>query len=28
LLVEDEGKFTDLKRSSLWIAKEHVFVDR
>lgn len=28
LLVEDEAKFTDLKRSSLWVAKEHVFIDR
>lgn len=28
LLVEDEAKFTDFKRSTLWIAKEHVFIDR
>jgi uncharacterized protein (TIGR02118 family) len=28
LLVEDEAKFTDFKRSALWIAKEHVFIDR
>jgi len=28
LLVEDEAKFTDFSRSALWIAKEHVFIDR
>ena len=28
LLVEDEAKFADLKRSSLWVGKEHVFIDR
>ena len=28
LLVEDEAKFVDFRRSSLWIAKEHVFIDR
>jgi len=28
LLVEDEAKFVDFKRSALWIAKEHVFIDR
>lgn len=28
LLIEDETKFVDLKRSSLWVAKEHVFIDR
>lgn len=28
LLVEDEAKFVDFKRSSLWVAKEHVFIDR
>lgn len=28
LLVEDEAKFADLKRSSLWAGKEHVFIDR
>ncbi len=25
--VEDEGKFIDFKRSTMWLAKEHVFVD-
>jgi uncharacterized protein (TIGR02118 family) len=28
LLVEDESKFVDFKRSTLWVAKEHVFIDR
>jgi uncharacterized protein (TIGR02118 family) len=28
LLVEDEAKFVDFKRSTLWVAKEHVFIDR
>jgi uncharacterized protein (TIGR02118 family) len=28
LLVEDEAKFVDFTRSSLWVAKEHVFIDR
>ena len=28
LLVEDESKFVDFKRSALWVAKEHVFIDR
>ena len=28
LLVEDEAKFLDFKRSTLWVAKEHVFIDR
>ena len=28
LLVEDEAKFVDFKRSALWVAKEHVFIDR
>jgi uncharacterized protein (TIGR02118 family) len=28
LLIEDEAKFTDFSRSALWIAKEHVFIDR
>jgi uncharacterized protein (TIGR02118 family) len=28
LLVEDEARFIDFKRSALWIAKEHVFIDR
>ena len=27
LLVEDESKFVDFKRSTLWVAKEHVFID-
>ena len=26
--IEDEAKFIDFKRSSIWIAKEHVIVDR
>jgi uncharacterized protein (TIGR02118 family) len=26
--IEDEAKFIDFKRSSLWIAKERVFIDR
>ena len=26
--VEDERRFIDFKRSTLWLAKEHVFVDR
>ena len=28
LLIEDEAKFCDFKRSALWVAKEHVFIDR
>jgi hypothetical protein len=28
LLVEDEAKFVDFKRSSLWAAKERVFIER
>ena len=28
LLLQDESKFVDFGRSSLWIAKEHVFIDR
>jgi uncharacterized protein (TIGR02118 family) len=28
LMVEDEAKFVDFKRAALWIAKEHVFIDR
>ena len=28
LMVEDEAKFVDFKRTALWIAKEHVFIDR
>ena len=28
MLVEDEAKFVDFKRSTLWVAKEHVFIDR
>ncbi len=28
MLVEDEAKFVDFKRSALWVAKEHVFIDR
>ena len=28
LMVEDESKFVDFKRSTLWVAKEHVFIDR
>ncbi|MBL7166164.1 MAG: EthD domain-containing protein [Dehalococcoidales bacterium] len=27
LAVEDESKFIDFARSSMWLAKEHVFVD-
>ena len=26
--IEDEAKFIDFKRSAIWIAKEHVIVDR
>ena len=26
--VEDEAKFIDFKRSTMWIGKEHVFIDR
>ena len=26
--IEDEGKFIDFSRSSIWFAKEHVFIDR
>ncbi len=26
--VEDEAKFIDFSRSTLWLAKEHVFIDR
>ena len=26
--IEDESKFIDFSRSSMWLAKEHVFVDR
>lgn len=26
--VEDESKFIDFKRSTMWIGKEHVFIDR
>jgi len=26
--VEDESKFIDFKRSSMWVAKEHVVIDR
>ena len=25
--VEDESNFIDFKRSTMWLAKEHVFVD-
>jgi hypothetical protein len=28
LLFADEAKFCDIKRSALWVAKEHVFIDR
>jgi uncharacterized protein (TIGR02118 family) len=28
LAAEDESKFIDFKRSALWLAKEHVFIDR
>lgn len=27
-LVEDEAKFIDFSKSAMWLAKEHVFVDR
>jgi uncharacterized protein (TIGR02118 family) len=26
--IEDEAKFVDFTRSAIWIAKEHVFIDR
>lgn len=26
--IEDEAKFIDFKRSTLWLGKEHVFIDR
>ncbi len=26
--IEDESRFIDFRRSAMWIAKEHVFVDR
>jgi uncharacterized protein (TIGR02118 family) len=26
--IEDEAKFIDFKRSTMWIGKEHVFIDR
>jgi hypothetical protein len=26
--VEDESKFIDFRRSTMWIGKEHVFIDR
>ena len=26
--IEDESKFIDFSRSSMWFSKEHVFVDR
>jgi uncharacterized protein (TIGR02118 family) len=26
--VEDESKFIDFKRSTMWLGKEHVFIDR
>jgi hypothetical protein len=25
--IEDESTFIDFKRSSMWLAKEHVFID-
>jgi len=28
LAAEDEAKFVDFSRSALWVAKEHVFIDR
>jgi hypothetical protein len=28
LAAEDEAKFIDFKRSNIWVAKEHVFIDR
>jgi uncharacterized protein (TIGR02118 family) len=28
IAVEDEAKFIDFKRSAMWVAKEHVFIDR
>lgn len=28
LAAEDEAKFVDFQRSAMWVAKEHVFVDR
>jgi hypothetical protein len=27
LLLQDESDFVDFKRSSLWIVKEHGFID-
>ena len=27
-LLEDENQFIDFSRSSMWLGKEHVFVDR
>ena len=26
--IEDESSFIDFRRSAMWLAKEHVFVDR
>jgi hypothetical protein len=26
--VEDEAKFIDFKRSTMWVGKEHVIIDR
>jgi hypothetical protein len=28
IAVEDERNFIDFSRSAMWIAKEHVFIDR
>ena len=28
LAAEDESKFIDFHRSTLWVAKEHLFIDR
>jgi len=28
IAVEDESKFIDFANSAMWVAKEHVFIDR
>ena len=28
IAVEDEAKFVDFSRSAMWLAKEHVFIDK
>jgi hypothetical protein len=28
IALEDESKFIDFTQSAMWVAKEHVFIDR